>query len=176
MCKSNDVVCEIISSVDDAIKMRTKYQNLDMGVFFIFKLFGRGLDPKLKKDAFVCIYEGACDLEYKDRVEAQFTVSDVLQIFGRSSRQQDQGKGSFYMIGDPTGGVDGWNQIKARSASRTDDGGKVLRLIYDKLKKVDVKQFLSSPSTVEAISDCNWQMNPVECEKKFRQTYGMIKQ
>ena len=65
------------------------------------------------------------------------------------------------MIGDPTGGVDGWNQIKARSVSRTDDGGKVLRLIYDKLKKVDVKQFLSSPSTVEAISDFNWQMNPV---------------
>ena len=58
-----------------------------MGVFFISKLFGRVLDPKLKKDAFVCIYEGICDLEYKDRVEPQFTESDVLQIFGRSSRQ-----------------------------------------------------------------------------------------
>ena len=80
------------------------------------------------------------------------------------------------MIGDPTGGVDGWNQIKSRTVNRTDDGGKVLRLIYDKLKKVDVKKFLSSPSTVEAISDCNWQMNPVEFEKKFKQTYGMIKQ
>ena len=147
-----------------------------MGVFFIDKLHGRGLDPKLKKDGFVCVYEGACDLEYKDRVEPQFTVSDDLQIFDRSSRQQDQGKGCFYMIGDPTGGVDGWNQIKSRTVNRTDDGGKVLRLIYDKLKKVDVKKFLSSPSTVEAISDCNWQMNPVEFEKKFKQTYGMIKQ
>ena len=123
--------------------MRTKYQNLDSGVFFINKLFGRGLDPKLKKDAFVCVYEGVCDLEYKDRVEPHFTESDILQIFGRSSRQQDQGKGCFYMIGDPTGGVDGWNQIKSRSVSRTDDGGKVLKLIYDKLKKVDMKQFLS---------------------------------
>ena len=87
MCNSSDVVCENIVSVDDAIKMRMKYQNLDMGVFFINKLFGRGLDPKLKKDAFVCIYEGICDLEYKDRVEPQFMESDVLQIFGRSSRQ-----------------------------------------------------------------------------------------
>ena len=87
MCKGNDVVCEVISFVDDAIKMRTKYQNLDMGVFFINKLFGRGLDSKLKKDAFVCIYEGVCDLEFKDKVEPQFTESDVLQLFGRSSRQ-----------------------------------------------------------------------------------------
>ena len=62
MCSENDVVCKIISSVDDAIRMRTKFQNLDMGVFFIQKEFGRGLDPKLKTDAFVCIYEGVCDL------------------------------------------------------------------------------------------------------------------
>lgn len=88
ICSQNGVVCKTISSVDDAIKMRTKYQNLDMGVFFIQKEFGRGLDPKLKTDAFVCIYEGVCDLEFKDRVEPQFTESDVLQIFGRSSRQQ----------------------------------------------------------------------------------------
>ena len=91
MCNDNDVVCKIISSVDDAIKMRTKFQNLDMGVFFIQKEFGRGLDPKLKIDAFVCIYEGVCDLEFKDRVEPQFTESEVHQIFGRSSRQQSQG-------------------------------------------------------------------------------------
>jgi hypothetical protein len=82
---------------------------LEKGVFFIMKEFGRGLDPKLKKDAFVCIYEGVCDLEFKDRVEPQFTESEVLQIFGRGSRQQSQGKGCFYMIGDPTGGLDGWN-------------------------------------------------------------------
>ena len=42
------------------------------------------------------------------------------------------------MIGDPTGGVDGWNEIKSRSVFRNDDGGKVLKLIYDKLKQVDV--------------------------------------
>ena len=143
MCKGNDVICEVISFVEDAIKMRTKYQNLDMGVFFINKLFGRGLDSKLKKDAFVCIYEGVCDLEFKDRVEPQFTESDVLQLFGRSSRQQSQGKGCFYMIGDPTGGLDGWNEIKSRSVARNDDGGKVLKLIYDKLKQVDVQQFLA---------------------------------
>jgi hypothetical protein len=82
---------------------------LDTGVFFIMKEFGRGLDAKLKKDAFVCIYEGVCDLEFKDRVEPKLTESDVLQYFGRGSRQQSQGKGCFYMIGDPTGGLDGWN-------------------------------------------------------------------
>ena len=42
------------------------------------------------------------------------------------------------MIGDPTGGVDGCNEIKSRSVARNDDGGKVLKLIYDKLKQVDV--------------------------------------
>ena len=47
------------------------------------------------------------------------------------------------MIGDPTGGLDGWNEIKSRSVARNDDGGKVLKLIYDKLKQVDVKQFLA---------------------------------
>ena len=66
------------------------------------------------------------------------------------------------MIGDPTGGLDGWNAIKSRSVARNDDGGKVLKLIYNKLKEVDVKQFLALQSNVEAISSCNWQINPVD--------------
>ena len=75
------------------------------------------------------------------------------------------------MIGDPTGDTDGWHTIKARSVIRSDDGGKVLKKIFDTLKRVDVKAFLASPSTVEAISRCNWQMNPVDFEKKYSLTY-----
>ena len=75
------------------------------------------------------------------------------------------------MIGDPTGDIDGWNKIKARSVTRSDDGGKVLKMIFDTLKKVDVKKFLSNPSTVEAISWCNWQMNPLDFEKKYSLVY-----
>ena len=41
---------------------------------------------KLKKDAFVCIYEGGGDLDFANRVQPQFTESDVLQMMGRSSR------------------------------------------------------------------------------------------
>lgn len=86
MCKDNDVRCESINTEEQAIRMRTEYQTLDMGVFFINKLFGRGLDAKLKKDAFVCIYEAGGDLDFANRVEPQFTESDVLQTMGRSSR------------------------------------------------------------------------------------------
>ena len=43
------------------------------------------------------------------------------------------------MIGNPTGDIDGWNKIKSRSVTRSDDGGKVLKMIFDTLKKVDVK-------------------------------------
>ena len=75
------------------------------------------------------------------------------------------------MIGNPTGDIDGWNKIKSRSVTRSDDGGKVLKMIFDTLKKVDVKKFLSNPSIVEAISGCNWQMNPVDFEKKYSLTY-----
>ena len=75
------------------------------------------------------------------------------------------------MIGDPTGDIDGWNKIKARTVTRNDDGGKVLKLIFDTLKKVNVKDFLSYQSTVEAISECNWQMNPSDFEKKYNLTY-----
>ena len=71
--------------------MRTKYQTMDQGVWFIPPEFGRGLDAKLKKDAFVCIYEGGGDLNSMYRVEPKFTESDVLQIMGRSSRTQKQG-------------------------------------------------------------------------------------
>ena len=75
------------------------------------------------------------------------------------------------MIGNPTGDIDGWNKIKSRSVTRSDDGGKVLKMIFDTLKKVDVKKFLSNPSTVEAISWCNWQMNPTDFAKKYSLTY-----
>ena len=66
------------------------------------------------------------------------------------------------MIGDPTGSVDSWDQIKSRSVTRTDDGGQVLKSIFETLKRVTVKKFLSHPANVEAISECNWQMNPTD--------------
>ena len=74
------------------------------------------------------------------------------------------------MIGDPTGSVDGWDQIKSRSVTRTDDGGLNLKFIFDTLKKVNVKKFLSYPTNVEAISDCNWQMNLTDFTLKYKIT------
>ena len=174
MCKVSEVIYEYIKTEEQAIKMRTEYRTLETGVFFIKKEFGRGLDAKLKKDAFVCIYEAGGDLDFVNRVQTQFTESIVLQMMGRSSRSQSQGQGCFYMIGDPTGGVDGWHTIKARSVTRNDDGGKVLKMIFDILKKVDVNDFLSNSSTVEAFSECNWQMNPLDFQKKHNLTYKAI--
>ena len=63
ICKDNEIIYETITSEEQALSMRTKYQTLEMGVFFIDKAFGRGFDAKLKKDAYVCIYEAGGDID-----------------------------------------------------------------------------------------------------------------
>ena len=47
-------------------------------------------------------------------------------------------------------------------------------MIFDALKKVNIKAFLSNSSTVEALSECNWQMNPLEFQKKYNLVYKEI--
>jgi hypothetical protein len=111
LCDANGIRFDRISTKEQAIKMRTEYKKLETGVFFIKKEFGRGLDAKFKVDAYVCAIESGGDLDSVIRVESNFTESDVLQYFGRSSRSQGQAKGCFYMIGDGTGNIDGWDII-----------------------------------------------------------------
>ena len=69
MCQSSGIIYETITSEEQALSMRTKYQTLEMGVFFINKSFGRGLDAKLKKDAYVCIYEAGGDIDFVNKVK-----------------------------------------------------------------------------------------------------------
>ena len=90
---------------------------------------------------------------------------------GRGSRSQGQAKGCLYLIGDPTGNIDGWKLIKARTTARNDDGGKTLMMFFDALKTMDLKDFLGSDTFSSAVSRENWQMDPVEWKVKYKATY-----
>ena len=46
------------------------------------------------------------------------------------------------MIGDQAGNIVGWDVIKARTSLRQNDGGKTLRMFFDALKTMDLKEFL----------------------------------
>lgn len=86
LCKANGIRCEHITTKDQAIKMRTEYTSLEVGVFFIEKELGRGLDPKFKVDGYVCVIESGGDLDSPIKVESTFSESEVLQYMGRGSR------------------------------------------------------------------------------------------
>ena len=147
--------------------MRTEHVDAETGVFFLNKEFGRGTDPKFKVNAYVCIYESGGDVNFPLKVPPQFTKSDVLQIFGRGTRDQSQGKGSFYMIGDPTGGKDGWSVVKARTSTQTDSGGINVKMFFDALTKMDLKKFLNLDFNVQAFERGNWQLEPAEFKVKY---------
>ena len=86
LCKENGIRSDFITTKEQAIKMRTEYRSLETGVFFIKRELGRGLDPKFKVDAYVCPIESGGDLDDANRVESDFTESDILQFMGRGSR------------------------------------------------------------------------------------------
>ena len=90
---------------------------------------------------------------------------------GRGSRSQGQSKGCFYMIGDPTGNIDGWQIIKARTTIQNDDGGKTLRMFFDALKTMDLKDFLSGELNWSSVSRENWRMDPADWKIQYKHTY-----
>ena len=75
------------------------------------------------------------------------------------------------MIEDPTGNIDGWQIIKARTTIRNDDGGKTLRMFFDALKIIDLKDFLSREIFWSAVSRENWQMDPTDWKIQYKATY-----
>jgi hypothetical protein len=171
LCRDNRIKFDLIATKEQAIKMRTEYKSLEAGVFFIKKELGRGLDPKFKADAYVCAIESGGDLDDLNRVESDFTESDVLQFMGRSSRSQGQAKGCFYMIGDSTGNIDGWDIIKARTTVRKDDGGKTLKMFFDALKTMNLKEFLGIELHWSTVNRENWRKNPTEWIRDYKHTY-----
>ena len=151
--------------------MRTEYRSLESGVFFIMKELGRGLDAKFKVDAFVCVIESGGDLDDRFRVDSEFTESDVLQFMGRGSRSQGQAKGCFYMIGDGTGNIDGWDIVKARPTTQVDDGGKTLKIFFDALKTMDLRSFLDVEMHCDSVNREHWRMNPNDWTQQYKHTY-----
>jgi hypothetical protein len=86
LCNDNGIKSDFITTKEQAIKMRTEYRSFETGVFFIKRELGRGLDPKFKVDAYVCVIESGGDIDEVNRVESDFTESDILQYMGRGSR------------------------------------------------------------------------------------------
>ena len=107
---------------DEALSLRTQYLSADKGVFFFDRQLCRGADPKFKVDSHVCIFEDTVQFENKGQKRPnEFKESEVLQIMGRSSRSQGQGKGTFYMIGNPIANPNAMSTIKGLSSLQDDE-------------------------------------------------------
>ena len=101
-----------VDDTNTALSLRTQYLSVSNGCFFFDRNLCRGADPKFKVDSFVCIFEDTYKFDNRGKTRAnEFKESDVLQYMGRSSRSQGQGKGSFYMIGNPLQNPNGWATI-----------------------------------------------------------------
>ena len=75
------------------------------------------------------------------------------------------------MIGDSTGNINGWDIVKARTPLRQSDGGKTLRMFFDALKTMNLKEFLDIELNWATVNRENWRMNPNEWMKKYKHTY-----
>jgi hypothetical protein len=75
------------------------------------------------------------------------------------------------MIGDQAGNIDGWAIITARTSLRQNDGGKTLRMFFDALKTMDLKELLEKEVHWSAVSEENWKIDPNEWKRKYRMTY-----
>ena len=124
--------------------MRTTYRMADCGIFIVEKVYCRGLDVKLKVDAHCLVFGNGSDIK----------ESDVLQMMGRGSRAQGQGKGTFYMMGDPLSCSDGWRMVKSNSERQVDDGGKNLLVLFKVSKTFSLK---NKADVINAYNKDNWQ-------------------
>ena len=93
---------------------------------------------------------------------------------GRSSRSQGQGKGSFYLIGDKANILDGWEAIKARSSSQTNDGGLNLMRMFDLLPKVDISLQWSLDFNRAAYEDGAWQKDTTTWKRTHSAMHGFL--
>ena len=75
-------------------------------------------------------------------------------MMGRGSRAQGQGKGTFYMMGDPLSCSDGWRMVKGNSERQVDDGGKNLLVLFKASKTFSLK---NKADVITAYSNGNWQ-------------------
>ena len=75
------------------------------------------------------------------------------------------------MISDSSGNIDGWDLVKARTTVRQDDGGKTLRMFFDALKIMNLKDFLLTELNYSTVDKENWRMNPTEWMKAYKLTY-----
>ena len=66
-------------------------------------------------------------------------------------------------MGNSIGDVDGWTKVKARTALKTDDGGKNLRQLFEVSKKIN---FALVTCFCSAFEKTNWQIDPASFKEK----------
>ena len=97
-----------------------------LGVYFFNRDFARGVDLRLATDALVIIVKG----------EWQLTKSEVDQMVGRGSRNQGICEGWVYVEGPKYLKPDLNAILKATENASTNDGGAILRKLYENFPRV----------------------------------------
>ena len=94
------------------------------------KKFAMGYDLKLKEEPLVIVLVN----------DKKMTITQIRQMFGRSSRRQGTLFGAAYLVDSSSAKITPWRMIESREAAAKELGGELVKIILKAQEEIKGKE------------------------------------